>query len=202
MYVPAWILILVALFVVWLLVKQRPPRLAPFEPFRVTIRPEWRALLDDHLDMTPERWQAVEQWIAVHPEQSRVWRDGVTFTVLRAGADGSLNYLDHQHAFQSALDWSEPVPGLFWRSEIAAQFGEEGIQPWLVVREGADGYELAIVALGRDMFHASRRGDVEELHESVDDSRLQLVVARLPLAAIRSADTLPHQYARVTFRHI
>lgn len=224
MYVPAWVVVLVALLVVWLLVKQqRPPR---FSPYRVTIQPQWRALLDDHLDMTPERWQAAEQWIAGHPgDASRLWRDGLTFTVLRAGVDGSLTYLDHQHAFQSALDWSEAVPGLCWPSEIAARFGEEGIQPRLIVREGADDYELTIEVSDLPMIHPSRRASAED---DAEHGR-RLVIARLPralftsptgarpLAALTAAGwsqpehaaddvapslTMAHKYVRVAYAYI
>jgi hypothetical protein len=226
MNVPAWMLVVVALLVVWLLVKQR--RAPKFEPFRVTLVPTWRALLDDHLDMTPERWQAAEQWIASHPgDASRLWRDGLTFTVLRDDAGGRLTHITHANAFQSSVDWTEALPGVCWPPDDAAQrFGHDGPAPRFILRERGAVYELAIGVFSLPMLHPSKRAAAVD-HD--DHRGAELVIARLPAAAFRApgeirtrqalADagwTIPardlelfgapfelqHAYAQVRFRYV
>jgi hypothetical protein len=229
MFVPAWILILVALFVVWLLVKQR--RAPRFAPYRVTIRPEWPALLDDHLDMTPERWEAIRQWGSGQPDEAmRPWTHGITFTVLTPREHGRLTYINNGHAFQATLDWHGPITGLHWPpSERDRLFRPDGPQPRLLVLERADAYELMIEVDDAAMLNPARRADARTHQYSVDGAGMRITVARLPLAAFdapreaRTIDALAkggwgapafhpdvfgapieieHRYAHVSFSHI
>lgn len=187
MYVPLWVVVVVALLVAWLLLRPRTPR-RPFAPYRVTIRPKWRALLEDHLDMTPERWQSVGEWGRAHPEEpTRLWTEGITFTVLTPRERGRLTYFGGNHVFQSTVDWHGPITGLHWPpSELDPLFRPDGPQPRLLVLERADAYELMIEVDDAAMLNPTRRAAARVHHYAVDGADMRLAVARLPLAAFDS----------------
>src|SRR5262245_21283628 len=110
MFVPTWVLLLLAAGAVVAYLNRR----RPFTPFYVKVMPNWKPLLEDHLQMTEERWATLReraQSRRAHGDTSALDR-GIWFTVLQSDPDRGLVYSNHSHTFHTQVDIHEPVPEL------------------------------------------------------------------------------------------
>ena len=120
MFIPTWALILIGILVIFYARRSKNN----FEPFMVTVRPKWSELVEEY-KLDGSSWDR-----QISAGEYSLIRDGVTFTVLKP----NLTYFNGHHSFHTRLN-------------LKLRIGESNNTLHFVglcVKEGLDGYDLAI----------------------------------------------------------
>ncbi len=127
--------VLLALFLFWRALK--PPH---FEPYWVSIQPNWYQLLLDYgLIKDLEEWQQMASRLEHFPAWDyNVLRDGIRFTVLKP----DLIYRDDRKNFSRYVKFEENIPEITFYTAA----GQWPCQPSLSIDRDVGGYALRISA--------------------------------------------------------
>lgn len=140
-----------------------------FEPFYITIMPNWDAILTDYGLATAKEWAALQEKIyADTSEKYHVLKYGITFTVLKPNSEYSqeLVFLNHRNRFSSEVDFEEKIQELTQKSPKGLGLS---YTPDFRVKWGVTGYKLGI----------STQESFEKVHMVGDDNEF-IELAELP----------------------